>query len=302
MRVPDWMRMGRQPGHAGRPSALLRTGMFLPVGAGLFVLGLMAGIYLFFPTDVLKQRVSQELANRTQADVQIGQLKLYPLLTLDARQVSIAGIGLSQPLVIDGLTISPNWLTLLSANPGMQVKTRLLNGSVTADLLKNGIFNARAAGLRFDLPLQEPLPLNIRATLGEARLDSGLRLDQETSTQLSLQLLNVMVLGLTVFDANNQGIALGEIMLQADGQGRTLQIKSLTAQGGVLDVSGSGSLLVGLTAATSRINLTLQVRPGPNANPDITALLELTGQPAPDGHYPLRLNGTLTKPVLTPGG
>lgn len=302
MTFPDWMRKQRPPAETRRQLALQRPGLFLPVGAALFVLALIAGIYLFFPAETLKQRVIQELATRTRGDVQIGQLKLFPLLTLDLRRLSVATTGLPQALVIDHLTVSPRWLSLLSANPAMQVKTRLLNGSVTADFSKNGTFNARGAGLRFDLPIQQPLPFSITATLDDASLDSALRLDQETSTQLSLRLLDAMVHGLTALDAGNQGLALGEIILQADGQGRTLLIKSVSARGGVLEVDGAGSVLIGRTAATSRINLTLQVRPGPNATAEITALLELAGKPAADGHYPLRLNGTLTKPVLTPAG
>ena len=110
------------------------------------------------------------------------------------------------------------------------------------------------------------------------------------------------MLGLDLFKSDSPGVALGEIVLEVDGQGRAMRITSLAAKGGDLDLNGEGTLLIGRTAATSRITLALQVRTGPNADPSIASLLELAGKPRPDGYYPLKLTGTLAKPILKPGG
>jgi type II secretion system protein N len=275
-------------------------GLWLLLGCGLFVLGLLAGLYLFFPAEVLKQRIIQEAEARIKAQVEIKQVALYPLLTLDIDQLNISMSGLPQPLEIDELQIAPLWSSLLS-DPGARLQAKGMNGTLAGVVQKSGALSAEAAGLRFDLPLQEPLPCNITGTLSEAQLDTVTGLKPDTKTSLSLRLNNVMIIGLASLDADNKGIPLGEITLQAEGQGRNMQIKSLAAKGGVLDVGGEGTLLVGRSAATSRIKLALQVSPGPNANPTITSMLQLAGEADAGGRYTLRVSGTLAKPVLKPG-
>jgi type II secretion system protein N len=169
-------------------------------------------------------------------------------------------------------------------------------------LLKSGAINAAATGLRFNLPLQSPLSYNLAGTLREATIDAATRLDPETKTHLVLQLDEVRLLGLEMLNADNPGLALGTINLAADGKGRTIKVTTLTAQGGDLEVSAEGTVLIGRTSATSRIRLTLQVRPGSNADPSITSLLTLAGQPDAEGRYTLQLTGTLAKPNLKSGG
>lgn len=275
---------------------------FFLLGGGLFLLGALAGFYLFFPAEALKQRIVQEVGIRTKAEVQIEQVSLYPLLTLDANRISLDVSGLLQPLEIEQLSVTPQWFTLLGGNPGVQLQADIMGGTLSADLQKSGALSAKALGLRFDLPLQNPIPVNITGTLGEATLNSARHLDRETKTLLSLRLTDVRVLGLDLFKGESPGLALGQIVLEVDGQGRSMRITELTTKGGDLDVDGHGTLLIGRTAATSHIKLALQVRPEPNADPSITSLLELAGKPGQDGRYPLKLTGTLVKPVLNPGG
>ena len=276
--------------------------LWLLAGSGLFLLGLLVGLYLFFPAEVLKQRIIQEVATRTGAQLQIEQLTLYPLLTLDAERLNFDMTGLPQVLEVERLSISPQWSTLLSGDPGAQLHVNIMNGTITAGLLKSGAINASAAGLRFDLPIQEPLPFNITGTLSEVTVDAAIRLDPETKTHLLLRLVDVKVLGLQLLKADGPGLALGEITLEAEGQGRALQVKTLSVKGGDLDVDGEGTLLIGRTSASSRIKLSLQVRPGPNADPSIISLLEISGKPDADGRYPLQLTGSLDKPNLKSGG
>ena len=302
MRLAAWLQRAKTPPAARQRSGLQRPSLFLLVGAGLLLLGLLAGFYLFFPAEALRQRIIQEVATRSGVQLQIERVALYPLLTLDANRIELGVAGLPQPLAIEQLKIAPQWATLLSGNPGAQLQGRLMTGTIEAGLQKSGAINARATGLRFDLPVQQPISFNVTGTLSEASLDSTIGLAAETKTSLSLRLAGVSVLGLELLQAEGRGLALGDITLELDGQGRALRINSLTAKGGDLEVAGEGTLLVGRTLATSRIKLALQVRPGPNADPTITSLLQLAGKPGEDGRYPLQLSGTLAKPVLKPGG
>jgi hypothetical protein len=62
---------------------------------------------LFFPEEMLKQRIIQEIGTCTRVEVQIDQVSLYPLLTLDANRVSLEISGLPQPLEIEQLSVTP---------------------------------------------------------------------------------------------------------------------------------------------------------------------------------------------------
>jgi type II secretion system protein N len=286
-------------------AAWRRPSLFLLAGAGLLLLGMLTGVYLFFPADALKQRIIQEVeahAGVAVQSLQIEQVSLYPLLTLDAVGIELGLTGLPLPIPIEALSIAPQWSTLLSADPGVLVQGSLMNGTITAGLLKSGAISARAAGLRFDLPMQKPLPFNVTGTLSEAAFDGGTQLDTETKTHLLLRLADVNVLGLELLKADGSGLALGEITLEAEGQGRSMRVKTISAKGGDLEVNGDGTLLIGRTSASSRIKLALQVRPGANVDPSITSLLDIFGKPDADGRYPLQVTGTLGKPILKSGG
>lgn len=279
-----------------------RPSLFLLAGCGLLLLGMLAGFYLFFPAEALKQRITQELMTRTGTEVQIGKVSLYPLLSLDADQVSIVLPDLPRPLEIEQLSFAPQWLSLLSNDPAVQLQARLMSGGLSGEIQKSGLVKAMATGLRFDLPLQKPMVLNIAGTLDQATFDGATRLDAETQTHVTLHLNEVMVKGLDIFKADSPGLALGEVILEVDGQGRAMQIRTLSAMGGDLEVSGEGTLLIGRTAASSRIKLALQVRAGANADPSIASMLELAGEPGPDGRYSLTLGGSLAQPTIRTGG
>ncbi len=230
------MRVPILPRKAGMPvAAWRRPSLFLLAGAGLLLLGMLTGVYLFFPADALKQRIIQEVeahAGVAVQSLQIEQVSLYPLLTLDAVGIELGLTGLPLPIPIEALSIAPQWSTLLSADPGVLVQGSLMNGTITAGLLKSGAISARAAGLRFDLPMQKPLPFNVTGTLSEAAFDGGTQLDTETKTHLLLRLADVNVLGLELLKADGSGLALGEITLEAEGQGRSMRVKTISAKGG----------------------------------------------------------------------
>ena len=299
MKLPIRRRQKEKRATPGRRTV---PGLFLLGAAGLFLLSLLTGIYLFFPAEALKERISREVAMRTNVDLQIESLSLYPLLTLDAEKLSIAAKELPWPFEIETLKIAPGWMSLFSGDPGVEIQARLMDGTVTSSLQKSGTVNAQIADLSFDLPIQDPLTFRIAGTLVAADLDTQTRLDRETPTLLSVQLNQVRVIGLNLSGTGGTDLNLGEITLQVTGQGRNMQIDSLSAKGGDFDVEGQGAVIIGRTAASSRIKLTLQVRPESSLAPDIASLLELAGKPGPDGRYPLQITGSLVKPALKIGG
>lgn len=284
----------------GRDAAWQRPSLFVLAGAGLLLLGMLTGFYLFFPAEALRQRFIQEIETRTGAEVQIGQMALYPLLTLDASQITFGVTGLPQPMQIEQLSLAPKWSTLLSSDPGVQLQAQLMSGLVNAEVLRTGMINATATGLRFNLPLQKPMAMNITGKLDQTTVNAAARLDPETKTQLSLQLSDVSIGNLAFFKEDSPGIALGEIVLEVNGQGRAMKINALTAKGGDFNISGEGTLFIGRTSATSRINLSLQIKAADSAHPTLVSLLELSAPPDANGEHRLRVTGTLTAPTIDP--
>ena len=242
------------------------------------------------------------MAVRTKADLQIESLSLSPLLTFDAEMLSVSAEELPWPLEIETLEIAPAWMTWFSGDPGIRLEARLMGGTVTSSLQKSGTVSAQAADLSFDLPIRAPLTFRIAGTLVAADLDTQTRLDRGTPTRISLRLNQVRVVGLDLSTAGGTDINLGEITLLVTGQGRDMQIDSLSAKGGDFDVEGDGALIIGRTAAASRLKISLRVRPGSDLDPAIASLLELAGKPGPDGRYPLQLTGSLVEPSLKIGG
>ncbi len=302
MRFPGWPRKRVKPVTAGRKTTRQRSGLFLCGATGLFLLAFLAGIYLFFPAEVLKQRIIHEVTERSAAEIRIGRLALAPLLTLKMSAINLLPPNAPWPIEIDELHMAPRWLTLFSGNPAMRVKAELMSGTLTSGLQKNGTFTLRAEDLDFDLPLQEPLALRITGTLAEADLAGGIDFAKETQTRLALRLNAVRILGLDLSGGGETTIDLGVITLQVNGQGRFMQINVLEASGGNLAVSGEGTLIVGQTKAASRLKLTLLIRPGADLDPNLRSLLELTGKPQADGRFPLQISGSLANPVFNLGG
>lgn len=301
MRFLGRRRLRDSSGPTGRRGGW-RSGLFLLSALGLFLLAFLTGFYLFFPNQTLKQRIAQEVANQTDLDLHIETLTIYPILTLDAEDIEIVSERIPWPILIDELNIAPRWLASLSGDPGVQIKARLLEGTLNIGAQKSGILSAQSAGLRFDLPFQQPIDFRIIGTLEKADLVTGTRLATETQTRLLLRFSALQVLGLNLAGDGDTRVDLGEILLQVEGKGRSMEIVRLTAGGGDLDLEGGGTVMIGRTAASSRIRLNLKVRPQAGLDPSLLSLFELAGRPDADGSYPLQVTGSLASPLLKPGG
>ena len=117
----------------GRDAAWQRPSLFVLAGAGLLLLGMLTGFYLFFPAEALRQRFIQEIETRTGAEVQIGQMALYPLLTLDASQITFGVTGLPGNA---RLQVNEVWRDTPAARAGMQVGDVILE--VNGKKMKDG--------------------------------------------------------------------------------------------------------------------------------------------------------------------
>lgn len=256
--------------------------------AGLFLLAFLLGLHLFFPTAAARQWLTAEIAARTSAGVRLNELSLRPLFTFAAQRVEVTFDSPPRaPLVLDDLRVRPLWSSLLSGDPGIVIRTGLLQGRLDAVLRRGGDFDLRAAGLKLNsVPVHAETGTLLSGTLtrGELRGAFPAKRDGESRAALELEGGTLTVLG--------ESLSLGKVVLEAGGQGNSLRITTLSASGGDIAVAGGGTLLLGATAAASRISLDLTLRPAPSAPPAFAALLDLAAPRQPDGGYRLRLNGS----------
>lgn len=287
-------RSGVQPAPAGRTAARLRFGLAL---AAALLIGGYAGLWLFFPTDVLRQRLEQEARTRGNVELRLGELSLLFPLGLKGHTVSI---GSPRPpgasFAVDAVTVKPLWLTLFGSRPGAGVRAQLQGGEIEATVRRGGALEAELNQVPFAAPLVAGSPIALAGTVREGSFAGEMPVRPATATRLRLVAADVRLTGLEALGLPGGTLPLGTVTLQGSGQGNNLRVDQLTASGGRLEASGSGTVLLATPLERSRLNLTLTVRPGRDFDENLAGLLSIFGQREADGSYRLRLAGTLASP------
>jgi type II secretion system protein N len=261
-------------------------------GIGLFLLAFLLGIYLFFPVTAAQHWFVREIETRTPISLQIGQLSLRPLFTFSSRDAAIScDNGTQPPVMLDELRLKPLWTTLLTDDPGLSVEASLRQGHFAAAIRRSGEFALHAEEMKLtEVPISQEPRTRLSGTIVKGELRGSFPPKKTAESRLALEMDNAT---LTVM---GQPLALGKVSAQGSGQGNTLHINTLTASGGDLAITGNGTLLLGASAAASRINLDLTLRP----TPAVAALLDLVARKQPDNSYRLRLGGLVNKPTVEP--
>lgn len=219
-------------------------------------------------------------------------------LTLSAKDVVVAAPTLPKPLTIDRLQVTPLWLSLFGANPGVDLAADLFGGHLTGTLHRSGAFATQGGGLTLELPLGNLKSLGIATTVREATLRSAAPLRPGTASEAQATLENLQLTGLKALGGKKDVLRLGTVTLDASGQGNNFHLEKLSATGGEMTVNGSGSLLLGNSPRSSRLNLALELKPAANFDPALRDLLTMFAKPAADGTLKLRLTGSLAAPNL----
>ena len=205
---------------------------------------------------------------------------------------------LPAPLKIDRLQVTPLWLSLFGANPGVDLAADLFGGHLTAAFHRSGAFAAQGANLALALPLGNLKSLGVSTTVRNATVSSAAPLRPGTASQAQVVLENFQLTGLTAVGAKKDVLRLGNVTLDASGQGNNFRVEKLSATGGEMTVNGSGSLLLGTSPRSSRLNLSVDLKPAANFDPALRDLLTMFAKPAADGTLKLRLTGSLAAPNL----
>jgi len=260
-------------------------------GVAVFLLAFLLGCHLFFPTAAVQRWLTGELLARVPFTVQLVPMSLRPFFTLsgDGSTVVVDRSG-GHPVVLDELRLKPLWTSLLGSDPGVSVQAALLQGRLDATQRRSGGFTLHAAGMKLtDFPVHQETRTLLAGTLVKGDLQGNFPARPGTETRLSLEIDNS---SLTVL---GQPLPLGKIAVEGSGQGNNLRLTTLSASGGDLIIAGTGTLLLGTTAAASRISLDLSLRPTPSAPPTLATLLEIAGKRQADNSYRLQLNGAFSQ-------
>lgn len=271
---------------------------FFLIGAGLLLVSLVAGIYLFFPVRALEERLERE-ASQGPVALAIGDLDLLFPPGLRASEVTVQTPPPSrQTIELSRVAVRPLWRTLFGADPGITFQAQLRGGELSGRARKGGSIEAQATGIAFAERLMAGSALEVAGTLTNGSFIGAVPPVVGIDSRLELTLDQVQVNGMEGLGVADGTLALGQIVMRGEGKGNTLRIEEMSARGGEVQVAGSGSLLLGQPFERSRLNLNLILTPGTGFDPNLRDLLELFASVGGDGTYRLRLTGTLASPIF----
>ncbi len=275
-----------------------RTGRWL----GMCVLLLIAALtvyYRAFPRQTLRDRLQQEMTQAGLVEIRLEPpTLLFPPGLYFPRADLLISESPRRELPLRQLRVVPLWLSLAGDRPGLRFRAELHGGTLTGNLRRNGETLVKAKGI----PVREVLGAEsgpiLQGTMSSGHFEGRLPLDLPGERQLELTLEQIQLAGLEAYGVAEGRLDLGRLHLRVEGQGATLNVRELSLQGGALEGRGQGTLLLGPSLAATRLNLTLELRPGDTLDPNLRELLDLLGSGTADGGRSLRLSGSLRQPAL----
>jgi len=264
----------------------------------VLVLSFLVSLYLFFPTDALKGQILATAQSQLPARVDMRSLDLGFPPALQGRKVEISfAPQVPYQLQLDQLNVSPVWSSLLGSEPAIDFQALIASGKVDGTASKSGNLEITAKEVPLSIPLLNSGALQLAVTVSDATFTGKVPLQQSETTLCDVNLRDIVLGGLDQLGFGPQSLELGSARLHLTGQRNSFKIEDLSMEGGALQVSGSGTMMLAFPVQQSRINLNLVMRPSPNLDKNLADMLAMFAKPAGDGSLRLRLSGTLGQPV-----
>lgn len=266
----------------------------------LFLFGLSFGFYLAFPDTVLRQTLIRQFEKHLPVRLELAEANLRPLLTVTGKQANVTLPSQTAPIAqIDSFSLSPKWFNTITGDPGLKGELNSSSGQINFQWQKSGPLGIQGSDMPFEVPLATRPAMRIAGELKTVVIETEAPIQKQTESLLEISLGRVTIRGLEAISGNPNGLQLGNLILQATGQGNSFTVKNIQASDGDLLIAGQGTLILSTADPTrSRINLNLTVTAGKSAEPTLSSLLELAGKKQSDGSRKLRLTGTLANPIL----
>ncbi len=265
----------------------------------LLLIAALAVYYRTFPRQTLRDRLQQEIAQAGLAEIRLATPTLLfpPGLNFPRADLLVSETP-RRELPLRQLRVIPLWFSLVGDRPGLRFRAELHGGTLSGNLRRNGEAELKAEGIALREVLRDESGPLLQATVSRGRFEGMLPLDLPGDRLLELTLEQIQLTGLETYGVAEGRLDLGRLHLQVEGRGATLNVREMSLQGGALEGRGQGTLLLGPSPAATRLNLTLELRPGDTLDASLRELLLLLGSGTGDGGRILRLSGSLRQPAL----
>ncbi|MFA5515565.1 MAG: type II secretion system protein GspN [Desulfuromonadales bacterium] len=298
-RLPRFIRMPHLPAPGPRPLLTWERMRFYLLGLALLIIAFFFGLYLFFPNEIIKERLTREIAKSAGIDVQIGSLSLLFPPGMRAERISVPLALPDRPTFdIRSVSVKPLWMSAFSSNPGAAFQARLLNGELSGWTRRDGSIEVDGRRLAFAQALVAGSAVELSGVLDQGAFTGVLPPKPTTESRFELVFDDMRINGMESLGVADGNMILGRIVCKGEGRGNNFRVEELAASGGEMLVTGSGSFMLNQPVERSRINLTVTLRPGTNFDQSLRDLLNLFANPGRDGSYSLRISGTLATPVF----
>jgi len=291
-----WGRVRRMLSRKADPQASGRPGWRgrLTV-AVLFLLAVLCGFWLAFPAETILQQLRREVYRESGLVLTAQTMELKFPLRLRLENCRLSPVPQLEQIEVERMEVSPYWQGVLSGDPGVVLHLAGWGGTLSGHVSQVG-------NLEFELKQVElerfgTLPGGYQLQGRLAGSASGNLLSPE-GVNWDLHLSGLQLNGLQDLGIS-EALSLGAGRAKGSLQGQTLKVETLSLEGGSLEATGNGNLILGSAPSSSRVAATLQLRASESAPPLIVDLLSLSGKsPDPQGWYALRLSGRLDTPTL----
>jgi len=264
----------------------------------LFIISSVFSFWIFFPADVVQRRLLQKLSDQTGVEMRgENATLLLPLgLSLDL-SVYPDREGLAD-FKLEELQLTPVWSRLFSTDPAIYLEGKLASGGVDGVGSQKGDVRLTLEEVSV-LSLQQPdLPYRVSGILNGEFYGEDMTGQLSGRGEFAFIFKDGAILGLEKIGLPGR-LDIGTLRLAGKFNQRRFSLEKVVLNGGALDLSGGGNILLGETPEQTRLNLNIRLQPTSATSEALQDILKLTGvRPTTDGSYLLRIGGTLAKPVV----
>ncbi len=276
--------------------------IFILLGILFFILFL----YIGFPYDTLKRRITGELEAKTPFLYEIEEVRPYPLSGLTFKNVVIyvlVGSKKVKVLGVDRFRVTLSLPPLLWRKVYLRLWGEILGGTVEGEVTKRGdkgelMLVGRDVNLQQVNILRDAVGVEMAGILrGKTAftLGEGGVYEQSGTAEFTISEAIVSRLPLPGVAPLRVGGVQGRLELK---RGNVI-IKSLAFSGGDLNGQVLGNIFLNPNFSQSRLNLRITIKPSAEFDPRYRVLLSLLGrQGQKEGFYAFSLKGTLLHPRL----
>lgn len=277
-------------------SGLFNKFKLVLVALVLFISGLAAGIFFSFPELKVKQQIISAIETQAHVVVDQGEITMGFLAIEGSGFLLRPENPLWPTIPIDSFSLAPQWLTLLSGNPGVRLNVQLFGGKLRAEVFRDGSLSAAASQLNLGLLPSKEQAIKLSGQLEKMTLTSVVPLGKTSESHVAVTLRGVNATGNSNVPVS---LNLGDVAINGAGRGRSFKIMTLSADKGDLQVNGSGSFLLGRDLASTQVNMKIEMRPEAQIDPMLVDLLTLGSRQMANGGYELKLSGALSELLST---